>query len=170
LNDGSLVQLGQGRNRKLIMAALTSATSHIAVEAACNKELAKRLLREAFLPVPDGRVVSSADEAVAVLEALATPVVVKPLYGNQGKGVSLNLTDRDQVRHAFGVAAAVSFLVLVEEQVAGSDYRVADHRGQSDGCESSRSLPSGGDGQHTVSELIETRTRIRGAERVTASR
>jgi cyanophycin synthetase len=156
LSDGSLVEFGHGRNRKLIQAALSGETSQIAVDTAGDKELTKRLLRDAFLPVPAGIAVDSPEGAVAAFRRLRAPVVLKPQSGNQGRGVTLGLMDEEQVRQAFSRAAAVSGpQVLLEEQLEGKDYRVLVVAGKM--VAASLRVPGHvtGDGQHTLEQLIE---------------
>ena len=60
----NLVQLGYGVHRKLIQAARSSQTSAIAMEVAQDKDITKLLLKEAFVPLPDSRVVYSADRFI----------------------------------------------------------------------------------------------------------
>jgi cyanophycin synthetase len=52
------------------------------------------------------------------------PVVVKPQDGNQGRGVTANLVDYEQVKAAYLTAAEISSNVLVERYVTGYDYRM----------------------------------------------
>ena len=89
----SLVQLGYGKHRRLIQAAMTERTSAVAVDIASDKELTKMLLRDAGIEVPRGILAQSEAEAIEALEIVGAPVVVKPYNMSQGKGVSLNLTD-----------------------------------------------------------------------------
>lgn len=155
LDDDSLVQLGYGVHRKLIQAAETSLTSSVSADLSCDKARTKALLEKFFLPVPRGSVVRTADEAVRLLGELAPPLAVKPLDGNQGKGVSLGLRSAEQVREAFDRAAAISPRVVVEEQFVGRDYRVLVVGGKM--VAASERVPAlvVGDGTHTVAELVE---------------
>ncbi|MCD6032285.1 MAG: cyanophycin synthetase, partial [Thermomicrobiales bacterium] len=89
----SLVQLGHGAYQKRVWATVTSATANIAVDVAGNKELTNRLLHEVGIPVPRAMVVRGADEAVEAARRLGYPVVLKPLDGNHGRGVMINLPD-----------------------------------------------------------------------------
>ena len=95
LNTSSLVQLGQGVHQKRIRATMTSNTSSVAVDIASNKELTLNLLSAAGLPVPRSESVRSADAAVRLANRIGYPVVVKPLDGNHGRGVILNLNSED---------------------------------------------------------------------------
>lgn len=158
-NDESLVQLGWGRHRRLTQAAMTDRTSGVGVEVASDKQLTKALLGRAAIPVPRGLVVRSVDEALAAWAQIGGPVVVKPLDARQGKGVSLNLTTKAEVRAAFAEAARFAGRVLIEEQVAGRDYRALVVAGRLVAA-SERTPPQVvGDGVHTIAELIEIESR-----------
>ena len=102
LNSGSLVQLGQGSKQRRIWTAETDATSAVAESIAQDKELTKQLLGAAGVPVPEGRLVESADYAWSAAQDVGLPVVVKPRDGNHGRGVFVNLTDERAIREALG--------------------------------------------------------------------
>src|SRR3954452_5269558 len=114
---GSLVQLGYGKYQKRIVASETSNTSAIAVELCQEKPMTNRMLRAVGVPVPEGQTVHSADEAWEAAQDIGLPVVLKPEAGNQGKGVSVNLTSEAEVRQAYAVAANFDTSVLVERHV-----------------------------------------------------
>jgi cyanophycin synthetase len=154
IGPGSLVQLGHGRHRRLIQAAMCDGTSAISVEVAGDKDLTKTLLGQASIPVPRGALVETEEEALAALRELGAPVVVKPLDGRQGLGVSLNLSTPEEVLLAFHIAREYSRHVLVEELFEGSNYRVLVVGGKM--VAASERLPCGvtGDGTHTIRELI----------------
>ncbi|HEV2761524.1 MAG TPA: cyanophycin synthetase, partial [Pyrinomonadaceae bacterium] len=156
VGEGSLVQLGWGRRRKFIQAAVADSTSAIAVELSCDKALTKVLLEQAYVPVPAGHTVRTEEEAVAALEDLGAPVVVKPLDGRQGLGVSLNLSTREQVAEAFRIAQeGFSGEVLVEELFEGKNYRVLVVGGRMVAASERVACHVTGDGRSTVGELIE---------------
>jgi len=96
LNENSYIQLGYGAHQKRIQASITSHTSAIAVDVADEKTNVKRHLKKSGIPVPNGQVVSTEDEAVAVFNEIGAAVVVKPDVGNHGKGSTINVTDLDQ--------------------------------------------------------------------------
>jgi cyanophycin synthetase len=125
LNSASLVQLGQGVHQKRIRATMTSQTPSVAVDIASNKELTLSLLAAAGLPVPRSQSVRTLDDAVRLANRIGYPVVLKPLDGNHGRGVMLDLRSDADVRRAFDVAKSESRggLVIVETHVTGRDYR-----------------------------------------------
>ncbi|MCC6916267.1 cyanophycin synthetase [Nitrosomonas sp.] len=124
LTDGSLVQFGWGSRQRRILASESDRTSVVAESVVQDKDLTKVLLHAAGIPVPAGRPVTSAEDAWAAACEIGTPVVVKPQDGNQGRGVTANLTTPDQVRAAYYVASEKSGNVLVERYISGHDYRL----------------------------------------------
>jgi len=153
--SSSLVQLGYGRHRRLIQAAFTDGTSGVGADIARDKSVTKDLLRRAFLPVPAGEVVTTIDEAIEVWKDLGELVVVKPVDGNQGKGVTTRVTSIEALRLAFESAAAITRDVLIEEQYEGRDYRVLVV-GETMVAASLRRPPEvTGDGERSIAELIE---------------
>jgi cyanophycin synthetase len=157
LNQYSLVQLGQGVHQKRIRATMTSNTSALAVDIAGDKELTTRLLAAAGLPVPRSESVRTVDQAVKVADRIGYPVVVKPLDGNHGRGVMLDLQDADEVRAAFPVAQEESRRgwVVVETFITGKDYRVLVIGGKMVALAERVPAHVVGDGVHTVRELVD---------------
>ncbi|MCB9409101.1 cyanophycin synthetase [Mycolicibacterium sp.] len=155
LNDASLIQVGQGKYQQRIEAALTSKTSHIAVEIASDKNLANSLLADLGLPVPRQKVVYDVDEAIAAAERIGYPVVIKPLDGNHGRGVTVGITSEDGVAAAFETAEAEGRTVLVETMLCGDDHRLLVINGQL--VAAARRVPGHvkGDGRHTIAELVD---------------
>ncbi|NNG17875.1 MAG: cyanophycin synthetase [Gemmatimonadales bacterium] len=155
LNEYSLIQFGHGRYQQRIQATVTTRTPHIAVEIASDKEETNRILEALGLPVPKQRLVYREDEAAIQAERVGYPVVVKPLNANHGRGVSLDLTDADHVRTAFGQARKHSRGVLVEKFLSGLDHRMLVINGNLIAV--SKRVPGHvvGDGTHTVEELVE---------------
>ena len=154
LTEGSLVQLGWGSKQRKILAAATSQTSAIAEDIVQDKNLTCSLLREVGLPVPRGRPVSSADDAWAAALEIGLPVVVKPLDGNQGRGVALNLTTKEQVFTAYQAASEESSSIIVEHFAEGEDYRVLVVGRQFVAASRRRPAHVIGDGVRSVNELI----------------
>jgi len=124
LNTGSLVQLGYGARQHRILTAETDRTSAIAESIAQDKELTRELLKTAGVPVPEGRPVTSADDAWEAAKEIGSAVVIKPQYGNQGRGVATNLTTREQVVAAYEAAREESKYIIVERFAPGADYRI----------------------------------------------
>ena len=156
LNQYSLVQLGQGVHQRRIRATMTSNTSALAVDIAGDKELTTRLLAAAGLPVPRSESVRTVEQAVRVADRIGYPVVCKPLDGNHGRGVVLDIGDADALRTAFPVAQEQSRRgwVVVESFVTGKDYRVLVIGGRMVALAERVPAHVVGDGVHTVRELV----------------
>ena len=161
LNEHSLVQLGQGAYQQRIRATMTSKTSALAVDIAQDKKMTNRLLAAAGLPVPKSEVVTSDDEAVAAAKRIGFPVVVKPLDGNHGRGVNLDLKTERTVRTGFKRARRESRrgVVVVETYVSGNDYRVLVIGGRMVAIAERVPAHVIGDGEHSVAELVEIANR-----------
>ncbi len=155
LTEGSLVQFGWGSKQRRIQAAETDLSSAIAEAIAQDKDLTKKLLDAAGVPVPQGRPVKDAQDAWAAAQAIGTPVVVKPRDGNQGKGVTVNISSREDIEAAFHNAAKFRDEVMVERFLPGSDYRLLVVGDQLVAAARREPPLVIGDGQHTVSELVE---------------
>jgi cyanophycin synthetase len=153
----SLVQLGHGRYQRRIWATRTSTTSGVAMTIAGNKELTNRLLRDAGIASPRGVVVGSAQEAVREANRLGYPVVLKPVDGNHGRGVCLDLGNRAEVEESFPLAKAASRegQVLVERMVPGKDFRVVVVGSEVVAVAERVPACVVGDGRHSVRELVE---------------
>ena len=155
LTQGSLVQFGWGSKQKRIQAAETSFTSAIAESIAQDKELTKNLLHASGVAVPFGRPVDDEDDAWAAAQEVGLPVVVKPQDGNQGKGISVNLTTEEQVRKAYRVAIEFRDDIMVEKYLPGHDWRLLVI-GDKLIAAARRDPPLViGDGKHTVRQLVD---------------
>ncbi len=124
LNTGSFIQLGLGRQLRRIKATMSDHTSIIGVEIAQDKDLTKRVLQNIGLAVPAGSVAASLDEALAIAGEIGYPVILKPLDGNQGRGISPRIDAPTALREAWDGSAGLSRHVVVERHAQGSDHRV----------------------------------------------
>ena len=155
LTQGSLVQFGWGSKQRRIQAAEIYTTSAIAEAIAQDKELTKRLLDAAGVPVPQGRPVSDAEDAWAAACELGGPVVIKPRDGNQGKGVAANVRTRQDVLDAYAAAREVSPKVMVEQCLPGHDFRLLVVGNRLVAAARREPPLVIGDGLSTIRELVE---------------
>lgn len=155
LNDASLIQLGHGKFQKRIQATITSETKHISVELACNKGATTKLLESLGLPVPKQKIVRTEEDALSAFRAINSAVVVKPLDGNHGRGISINLTKEEDVLVGFKIAKEISSSVVIESFVDGDDHRMLVIDGKLVAV--ARRVPGHvvGDGKHTITELVD---------------
>ena len=154
LTEGSLVQFGWGARQRRIWAAEVDSTGAVAESIAQDKDLTKRLLATAGVPVPRGRPVKDLEDGWAAALELGLPVVVKPRDGNQGKGVTVNILDRGHFEVAYRAAGEIGE-VMVEQFLPGHDFRLLVV-GDKLVAAARRDPPYVvGDGVHTVRELVD---------------
>lgn len=155
LNKYSLCQLGYGANQKRIQATVTSQTSSIGVELACDKEDTKFLLEQAEIPVPKGDIVRSEAGMRDAIERIGYPIVVKPINGNHGRGISTDVRNWDDACIALEAAKKVSQSVIIEKFITGEDYRllVIDHKLVAAALRTAAHVI--GDGKSTIQQLID---------------
>jgi len=154
LNDGNLVQLGYGAAQRRIWTAETDRTSAIAEGISKDKDMTKRLLATCGIPVPEGQLVESPDQAWAAAQDIGVPVCVKPGDGNRARGVSLDLREEADIKAAYDIALKQGSEVIVEKFIQGLEHRllvvgerlVAASRGETASVI--------GDGKSTVRELV----------------
>lgn len=156
IGNNSLVQLGYGKNQERFQATITGKTSHIAVDIACNKEMTKKILHAAAIPVPYGYITAKEEEIAPLLEKVGYPAVIKPLDGNHGRGSTINIQDVESGIKAYHNAKKHSSRVIVEKYITGNDFRVLVINDKM--VAAARRVPAHviGDGEHTIAELIET--------------
>ena len=159
LNDHSLIQLGYGSKMRRIRASETDQTGSIAESIAQDKDLTRTLLQAAGVPAAQGYPVSSVEDAWETAEYIGLPVVVKPRDGNQGRGVTTNLTTKEQVVAAYAAALEESSSVIVEKFASGNDYRLLVVGGKVVAASRREPAQVMGDGRHTIGELVEIENR-----------
>ena len=154
LGTNSLVQLGYGVNQMRFQATITCKTSSIAVDMACNKELTKKMLDMASIPVASGSICVNEDDLVQTIEKIGYPIVLKPLDGNHGKGASINVTNWEDAVSGLAFAKEYSNRIIVEKFITGFDFRilVIDNKLVA----AAKRVPAHvvGDGSKTIQELI----------------
>jgi cyanophycin synthetase len=158
LTDGNLVQLGHGKAQRRIWTAETDGTSAIAESIASDKDLTKSLLKSCGVPVPEGSLVRSAEEAWEEAQDIGLPVVLKPYDGNHGRGVSLNLMNEADVVAAYHLASRKgdSKSVLVERYITGDEHRILVVGKQVVAAAKGESLWVTGDGEANIIALVDS--------------
>lgn len=121
---GRFLRLGHGSKQRRCLASETDGVSGVARMASTDKYLAKQLLAQAGVPVPLGKLASSAEQAWAAACELGLPVAIKPLDSDLATGVSLDLRTREQVEAGFRNAAEHSYWVMIERFAPGLEHRV----------------------------------------------
>ncbi|TRV09960.1 MAG: cyanophycin synthetase [Microcystis wesenbergii Mw_MB_S_20031200_S109] len=158
LSARAMVQLGYGVHQKRIQATLSSFSGILAVELACDKEGTKTILKDGGIPVPRGTVIQYLDELSAAIEEVGGfPIVIKPLDGNHGRGISIDVKNQQEAEEAYDLASAASKTrsVIVERYYKGSDHRILVINGKVAAVAERIPAHVVGDGRSTIEELID---------------
>lgn len=155
LNKYSLCQLGYGANQKRIQATVTSETSSIGVELACDKEDTKFLLEQAEVLVPRGDIIARESSLEEACRYVGFPLVVKPIDGNHGRGITVNITNYEDAVIAFRAAKEVSHKIIIEKYITGEDYRLLVINNVLVAAAKRTPAHVIGDGTSTIKELVD---------------
>jgi cyanophycin synthetase len=156
LSARAMIQFGYGVHQKRIQATLSNHTGILAVELASDKEGTKQILREAGVPVPRGTVIGYLDDLEgAIADVGGYPIVIKPLDGNHGRGITINIMSWEQAEAAYDAAKEVSREVIVERFYQGRDHRVLVINGKVVAVAERVPAHVVGDGSSTIKALIE---------------
>ncbi|MDB9426041.1 cyanophycin synthetase [Microcystis aeruginosa CS-564/01] len=158
LSARAMVQLGYGVHQKRIQATLSSFSGILAVELACDKEGTKTILKDGGIPVPRGTVIQYLDELSAAIEEVGGfPIVIKPLDGNHGRGISIDVKNQQEAEEAYDLASSASKTrsVIVERYYKGSDHRILVINGKVAAVAERIPAHVVGDGRSTIEELID---------------
>lgn len=123
LDNDSLILLGYGKHQKMIRSSMANTTSSLGVEFAHDKDDTKKLLEKESIPVPHGVTFSQLESLDEIIEEVKYPLVIKPLDGNHGRGVTTNIRNREEAERAFHLAKQVSKYLIAEKYMEGSDFR-----------------------------------------------
>jgi cyanophycin synthetase len=123
------------------------------------KDMVAEFLEARGFPTPKGCTFYREEEVVAEAERLGWPVVVKPVAGHKGQGVTTNIRSEAEVRKAFRVALESIEEggfdgVIVQQQIEGTDHRLLAVKGRFVAALQRVPAYVDGDGKHTIGELI----------------
>ena len=157
LNKYSLCQLGYGENQKRIQATVTSETSSIGVELACDKEDTKYLLEQAEVEVPRGDIIRRERSLESACNYVGYPLVIKPIDGNHGRGITVNIQNYEEALEAFHQAkeSSKSGAIIVEKFIIGDDYRLLVINNKLVAAAKRTPAHVIGDGKSTIQELVD---------------
>lgn len=156
LGARAMIQLGYGVHQKRVQATLSDYSGILGVELACDKEGTKQILRDAGVPVPRGTVIRYLDELKAAIEDVGGyPIVIKPLDGNHGRGITIDINSWEDAEKAYDHAKDVSQAVIIERFYRGRDHRVLVINGKLVAVAERVPAHVIGDGKLTVQELID---------------
>jgi cyanophycin synthetase len=156
INEGSMIQLGYGKYSKIIEATISNNTKAISVDIACDKMLTKEILYNQCLPVADGYIVRNSLELLFKADKIRYPVVIKPRFGNQGKGVFVNIKNEKEALNAYNILSKDYSEIIIEENIIGRDYRICVVDGKVIAVAERIPPYVIGDGVSSIKELINT--------------
>lgn len=160
-SDG-LFTLSLGGRRIRCRESLSDLTSAVTMTLCQDKRLTRKVLHDAGLQVPAQQLAGNADDNLAFLEEHGA-VVVKPVDGEQGQGVAVNLTEYDEISQAVEHARRFDSRVLLESFHAGFDLRILVIGFEVVAAAIRHPAEVIGDGKHTIKALIEAQSRRRQA-------
>ncbi|MFU8839323.1 MAG: N-acetylglutaminylglutamine synthetase [Nitriliruptoraceae bacterium] len=160
--ESGLLKLSHGGRVVHTRESLSELTTAVAMSRCDDKRLTRRLLADAGLEVPAGRLATHDGEDLAFL-AEHGQIVVKPARGEQGQGISVGIRSEEELVHAIALAERFCPDVVLERFVPGDDLRIVviDH----EVVAAAIRLPARvtGTGRHTIAELIAATSRRRAA-------
>ncbi|HFI0314217.1 TPA: bifunctional glutamate--cysteine ligase GshA/glutathione synthetase GshB [Streptococcus suis] len=136
---------------------MTSKDNYVVPLAMANKVVTKKILAEAGFPVPAGAEFANKTEALRYYGQISSSaIVVKPKSTNFGLGISIfqepaSLVDYEK---ALDIAFSEDSHVLVEEFIAGTEYRFFILDGKCEAVLLRVAANVIGDGHSTIRELV----------------
>ncbi len=159
LPDERLIQYGYGKYQARGISTTFARDSHLDSDFTTFKDDCKAFLQRCGFPIPKGNVVYSWEEALATVKTIGYPVVVKPVVGHKGIGVTANIQEQRGLQQAFAQAKAATVErkgeIIIEQSLAGHDFRLLCVGGKFVAAMERRPPYVIGNGQSTIRELIE---------------
>ncbi|WP_394404589.1 bifunctional glutamate--cysteine ligase GshA/glutathione synthetase GshB [Streptococcus sp. 20-1249] len=157
-ND-QFLKLWHGNHVELVKNGnMTSKDNYVVPLAMANKTVTKKILDQAGFPVPAGNEFSSKDQALRYYNFVADKaIVVKPKSTNFGLGISIfqEPTSLADYEKALDIAFAEDSNVLVEEFIAGTEYRFFVLDGKCEAVLLRAAANVVGDGKQTIRQLVD---------------
>ena len=162
--DERLMQYGYGKKQIRGVATTFDTDSHLDSDFTTQKDDCKRFLAELGFPVPQGDIVYSFEEASDAAEDLGYPVVVKPVSGHKGIGVTADIQDEVELESAYNRAVDAvpeeeKAAIIVEKSIKGHDYRLLCVNGRFVAAIERQPASVTGDGKSSLKELIDRENR-----------
>ncbi len=156
------MRLSHGGRSVITRESLSEYTSAVAMARCDDKRLTRRLVSEAGIQVPKGRLATFDEQDHAFLEEVGD-VVVKPTRGEQGKGITVGVNGPDELDAALARAREEHPAVLIEQRAPGDDLRLVVIDGKVVAGALRKPAEIIGTGHHKIRELIEAQSRRRAA-------
>jgi len=155
-------QVGQGaKAKRMVGAGLPS--SKKTLELSRDKNKFKEYAIKYGFPVAKGSLINKATELGIIIKEIGFPMIIKPVSGSLGKGISPRI---DNITEFEQVLAKARQNMLVEQFVEGKDYRVLCLAGKVKAVAEREPASIIGDGRHTVKQLLEIENQERKSYRI----
>lgn len=151
----SMIMFGYGRNQRIIRASVAGTTSSIGVDTAGDKDDTKQILGDNYISVPQGNVIADQEGLEKAILDIGYPLVIKPLDGNHGRGITTGINSMEAAINALILARSVSKYVIAESHVEGDDYRFLVINYKLAAVSKRTPAMVTGDGQSTIASLID---------------
>lgn len=158
--EDNYFRLSSGGTSIVCRESLTELTSSIAMSRCSDKKTTARILNAKGLRVPEQHLVSKPAENQAFLKKHQR-IVVKPATGEQGAGITVDVTTNNELETAITFARQVSHDVLLEQMIQGQDLRiiVIDYKVVAAALRKPPTVI--GDDQHSILDLVKKQSRRR---------
>ncbi|QQZ40505.1 N-acetylglutaminylglutamine synthetase [Pseudomonas sp. SK3(2021)] len=160
--EAGMFTLSHGGRRVRCRESLSDLTSAISMSLCQDKSLTHKVLKQAGLNLPAQQLAGNADDNLAFLDEHER-VVAKPLDGEQGQGVAVDLRTIEELQQAIDNARQFDSRVLLESFHQGLDLRILVIGFEVVAAAIRRPAEVIGDGQHSIRQLIEAQSRRRQA-------
>lgn len=154
------LRLTHGGTSVVTRESLSELTNAVAMSRCDDKRVARSVVADAGIRIPEGCTATFTDEDCRFLEKVGT-AVVKPARGEQGAGITVGVTGADDLNRAIGLAVQHCPDVLIEERCEGEDLRIVVIDGKVIAAAIRRPPEVIGTGTHTIRQLIEAQSRRR---------
>ncbi len=158
--EAGMFTLTHGGRRVRCRESLSDLTSAVSMTLCQDKQLTHRTLARAGLRLPAQQLAGTAADNAAFLAEHGS-VVVKPVDGEQGLGVAVDLRSADEMEEAIRRAEQFDSRVLLESFHEGLDLRIVVIGFEVVAAAIRRPAEVIGDGHHTIGALIEAQSRRR---------
>jgi GNAT-family acetyltransferase (TIGR03103 family) len=166
--QAGIFKLRHGGQEIACRESLSDLTGGVAMTWCQDKVLTSRRLASVGLPVPRQRTATSVpgqvpDDADCGFLRECGAVVVKPAFGEQGRGISMDVRGVGDLEAAISRAAAVGGPVVIEQLCEGHDLRIVVIGYRVVAAAMRRPAQVIGDGTSSVAQLIERQSARRAA-------
>lgn len=140
--------------------SLSEMTTAVAMTKCDSKRLTSNILQKAGITVPRQIIHCDREKSLAFMKEVKR-VVVKPVQGEQGEGICVDISTEEELKNAILSAEKICAEVAIEEYIQGEDLRIIVINQQVIAAAVRKPPSITGTGKHTIKSLIEKYNRRR---------